>query len=150
MRSFAILAVPLGRGEHPRSELRRTGQSSDLEDLLLPERLPRDQRRRERAELPAMYGEQPPRLLVALGNDPLHFRVDLARRLLAVGPLAREHAPGAAEVLVLARRELHEPELVAHPPPRHHPPRDRRRLLDVVLRAGGLRAVDDLLRVAPA
>src|SRR5207302_1515039 len=114
MCGFAVFAVPPGRRKHPRPELRRPRETRDRQDLLFPERLPCHQRGRERVELPAMRGEQPPRPLVALGNDPLDLGIDLPRRLFAVGPPPREHALGA-QVLFLPRCELHETDPVAHP-----------------------------------
>ena len=56
----------------------------------------------------------------------------------------------SAQVRVLARRELHHADPLAHAPARDHAPRERGRLLDVALGAGRLRAVDDFLGGAPA
>src|SRR5689334_988972 len=86
---------------------------------------------------------------MTLRDDALHFGVDDARRLLAEA-LWPAVAIETREVRVLARRQLHETEAIAHPPTRHHAARERRRLLDVVLRARRLRAVDDLLGRTPA
>src|SRR5690606_37041359 len=85
---------------------------------------------------------------VALVDDALHLGVDPAGRLLAEGLLADEGV-GPSEIGVALRRELHEPEFLAHPPAGDHVARELRRLRDVVLRARRLRPVDYLLRAPP-
>src|SRR5690242_7129525 len=89
---------------------------------------------------------------MALGDDAVHLVVDRARRLLAERLRAAEslEAGPPRQIGILAGRELHHAELLAHPPARHHVARHVRRLLDVALGARRLRAVDDLLRRAPA
>src|SRR3546814_2685816 len=52
--------------------------------------------------------------------------------------------------VVLTRRKLNHSDLVAHAPPRDHLASQPRCLFDVVLRACGATAIDDLLCRAPA
>src|SRR5262245_10219079 len=133
----------------PALEGRRRRQPRHCEDLLLVERLALEQRGYERVERLAVLREQPHGLHVALVDDALHLGVDDARGLLAERPIGSEAACDP-EVRVRARRELHEPELIAHAPARDHVARDLGGLLDVVLRARGARAVHQLFCGASA
>ena len=73
-------------------------------------------------------------------DDALDLLVDQPLRL-------RRGLAGAGEerALAVAGQQGDRPELVAHPPPADHLPRDLGQLLDVGLGAGGDLAVDDLL-----
>jgi hypothetical protein len=74
-----------------------------------------------------------------------HLRFDslrggLAERFLAGVPT------GAAQVWILERHQLQQPDSLAHAPARHHPPDERGGLLGVAFGPGGPDAADDLLR----
>src|SRR5690349_18831304 len=64
-----------------RVEPRRGWQAGDLENLLLAQRLPRNERSRKRVELLTMRGEQPLGFLVALRDDLANLFVNRFRRL---------------------------------------------------------------------
>src|ERR1043166_3149106 len=55
----------------------------------------------------------------------------------------------AVQVRIVSRRQLYQSESFAHPPARHHPPRQAGGLLDITFGAGRFRAVDNLLSRAP-
>src|SRR5690606_16306056 len=86
---------------------------------------------------------------MALPDDAPDFHVDQLRGLFAVR-LAAHEASTLTGPVVLARRELDHAELVAHSPAGHHLACQSGGLLDVALRTGGPRAVDDLLGGAAA
>src|SRR5205085_9675886 len=119
-----------------RSLRQRAGppESGDLENRLLVEGLALEQRMRERIERLAMLVEQPLRLVVAFADDPPHFLVDELRGFLAERALTGiRRRP--AQIGILARRELHHADALAHAPARDHLARQRGDLLDVALRA---------------
>jgi hypothetical protein len=63
-----------------------------LENLLLVERLTRQQRAGEQVELLAVRAQQAPGFVVALADDPAHLGIDGFRRRLAERLLARVSA----------------------------------------------------------
>src|SRR5690606_2385470 len=122
----------------------RPGQTRHLPDLVFVQRLALEQRLRERVQRVAVLLEQALRLLVAFADDPSDLLVHGGGRRLTVGP--RRVGVHRAEERVLPRGELHHAEAVAHAPAGDHVAHELGGLLDVVLRAGGARAEDDLFR----
>ena len=96
----------------------------------------------------AVFGQKANRFAVALFHDLHYFFVDGARGFFAEWFGAVRVGRHAAQIRVLARRELHEANPLAHSPARHHLPREICGLFDVAFRAGCLRAVNDLFRGA--
>src|SRR5512140_1969221 len=119
---------------------RRRRKPGRLEDLLLAERLAREQRLHERVERLAVRAEQAQRLSMALADDALHFLVHQPRGFLADHPLAPE-AANAAEIRIVARRKLDHAERVAHAPARDHVAGEGGGLLDVAFGTRRARAV---------
>ena len=91
-----------------------------------------------------MRNQEPSGLFMAFADDSEHLGIDGSS-----GLFAERSPPSVAglgiEVRVLARRQLHQPELLAHPPPCDHLPSERGGLFDVAFGARGPCAVDDLL-----
>ena len=81
-------------------------------------------------------------------DDAADLLVDDRRHLFRVGALLTQVAAQKDELFAMAHLDI--AELVRHAPLRDHPARDLRRLLNVIFRAGGDIAEDDLLRDAPA
>src|SRR5262245_59497710 len=86
---------------------------------------------------------------MAVLDDATDFRIDLARGLFAQRRVGSIY-PSGTQVRILTWRKLYQPQLVAHPPARHHAARERSGLLDVVFGSGGSRTVHHLFRRAPA
>src|ERR687898_1678304 len=115
---------------------RRGRQARNLQDLLFVEGLPLQQGFGERVELLAVFGQESPGLVVALAYYPDHLDVYDAGGLLAEGLLSAV-TTRSAQVGVLAGRELHHPNLLAHSPARDHPAGEVGGMLDADLSPGG-------------
>ena len=74
------------------------------------------------------------RALVVVGDEALHFLVDLERRVFAVVLVLRDLA--AEEDLLFLLAEGERPHRVAHAPLAHHPARQLGGALEVVAGAG--------------
>src|SRR5918995_2995877 len=143
--SRLCMRAGVGDLDLPVLQRRRGREARDLQDLLLVQCLPLQQRPGERLELLAMLREEPAGLLVALIEDAPHLFVYDAGGLLAEGLLPTVTAR-SAQVRVFAGREFYRPHLLAHPPAGDHPPRKVGGLHYVALGPCGPGAVDDLLR----
>src|SRR3954468_150907 len=117
-------------------------------ELLLLDRLALDEDLGDRAQLLAVLGEELLGALVRGLDDAADLVVDLARDLIGVVGLGRELA--AQEGLAVVVAEDARTELLAHAETHDHLLGRRRDLLEVVRRAGGDLAEDDLLGRAAA
>src|SRR5438309_3965040 len=132
-----------GRGRRARL---LTGQN--LVELLAVDRLDDLEPLDHRVHLRPRLGQHALGCLVAVVDDAADLLVDDRRHLFRVGALLTQVAAQKDELFAMAHLDI--AELVRHAPLRDHPARDLRRLLNVILRAGGDIAEDDLLRDAPA
>ena len=106
----------------------------DAPHLLGVEHFARQQRVGHLHEAGLVLGQQLVRALVVVGDEALHFLVDLERRVLAVVLVLRDLA--AEEDLLFLLAEGERPHRVAHAPLAHHPARQLGRALEVVAGAG--------------
>src|SRR5215211_5571620 len=124
---------------------RRGREARDLQDLLFVEALPLQQSLGEHLELPAVFGQEPPGLVVAIAYYLDHLGIYGAGGLLADGLLSAV-TTRSTKVSVLGWGELHRPKFLAHSPACDHRASEVGGLLNIVFGPGGLGAVDDLLR----
>src|SRR5918992_1270402 len=85
--SRLCMGVGVGDLDLPVPQRRRGREARDLQDLLFVEGFPLQQGPGERVEFLAVFGQEPPCLVVALAYDPDHFFVYGTGGLLAVGLL---------------------------------------------------------------